>query len=139
MISRDRTTTAFDPATLHLLADDARGRSFVLDLVGTFRAMLHARVTRVVDGVLAADRAGSMDAVLSLKVSSTMTGAHQLAEIAGSVEGHLRRDDLPAARTEALLLPAAAARAEAAITRYVVSERGPGAAHPAQVAAESIR
>ncbi|WP_137292671.1 Hpt domain-containing protein [Nocardioides dongxiaopingii] len=139
MISWARTTTPFDPATLHLLVDDVREQPFVLDLVGTYRSMLRPRVTRVVDAVLAADLECAMDAVLSLKVSSTMTGAQELAEMAGVVETHLRRDELADARAEALLLPPAATRAEEAITRYVVSVRGAGAARPAQGTGDSIR
>ncbi len=60
-----------------------------------------------------------MDAVLSLKVSATMTGARELAELASFIETDLRNLDLPAARSQALMLPAAAQRAGAAIDAYL--------------------
>lgn len=111
--------TVFDPSTLHQLVDDASERSFVLELASTFRRMLQPRVDRVVAAVLASDPDESMDAVLSLKVSATMTGARELAELASYIEADLRSLDLPAARSQALMLPAAAHRAEAAIDAYL--------------------
>lgn len=113
--------SVFDPSTLHLLVEDARERPFVLELAGTFRRMLGARVGRVVSAVLAydLDAEDAMDAVLSLKVSATMTGAHEIAELATFLEADLRRGDLPSARSRAMLLPDAGRRAEAAIERYL--------------------
>jgi HPt (histidine-containing phosphotransfer) domain-containing protein len=112
--------TVFDPSTLHQLVDDPSGRCFVLELAGTFRRMLETRVDRVVSSILVPDHDESMDAVLSLKVSATMTGARELAELASSIETDLRHVDLPAARSRALMLPAAAHRAGAAIDAYLV-------------------
>lgn len=112
--------TVFDPSTLHLLVDDVRERPFVLELVSTFRRMLDARVDRVVSAVLAPDPDEAMDAVLSLKVSATMTGARELAELASHIEVVLRVPDLPAARSQALMLQAAAHRAAAAIDAYLL-------------------
>ncbi|MFB9313925.1 hypothetical protein [Nocardioides plantarum] len=113
--------TVFDPSTLHQLVDDPRQRSFVLELAGTFRRMLQARVERVVTAVLAfeADPDESMDAVLSLKVSATMTGARELAELASYLEAALRTLDLPAARAQVRMLPPAADRAGVAIDAYL--------------------
>ena len=110
--------TVFDPSTLHQLVD-AHERPFALELAGTFRRMLANRVGRVVAGVLASDHDETMDAVLSLKVSATMTGARELAELASYIEADLRALDLPSARSQALLLPAAALRAEGAIDAYL--------------------
>ena len=115
--------TVFDPSTLLQLVDDAKARSFVLELAGTFRRMLEPRVDRVVDAVLTSDPDEAMDAVLSLKVSSTMVGARELAELASYLESDLRSGDLPAARSQALLLPAAAQRAAAAIDAYLARGR----------------
>jgi len=115
--------TVFDPSTLHQLVDDPTQRPFVLELAGTFRRMLRGRVDRVVGAVLApeADPEESMDAVLSLKVSATMTGARELAELASYLEADLRHQDLPAARSQAMMLPPAADRAGAAIDAYLAS------------------
>lgn len=111
--------TVFDPTTLHQLVDDAHERPFVLELAGTFRKMLEHRVRRVVEAVLASDPDEAMDAILSLKVSATMTGMRELAELASFIEADLRLLDLPSARSQALMLPAAAHRAEAAIDDYL--------------------
>lgn len=111
--------TVFDPGTLHDLADDAAGRVFVLELAATYRRMLEHRVGRIVDAVVASDYDDAMDAVLSLKVSSTMTGARELAELAAFLEADLRTGNLPSARSQALLLPAAAHRAGCAIDAYL--------------------
>ena len=111
--------TAFDPSRLYELVDDAHQRPFVLELVGTYRRMLGTRVERVVTAVVTSDVDDAMDAVLSLKVSSTMTGACELAEIASLLEADLRSDDLPSARTQTLLLPDATQRATMAIDAYL--------------------
>jgi HPt (histidine-containing phosphotransfer) domain-containing protein len=111
--------TVFDPSTLHQLVDDAKGRCFVLELAGTFRRMLETRVERVVSAIHVPDPDACMDAVLSLKVSATMTGARELAELASSIETDLRDVDLPAARSRAMMLPAAAHRAGVAIDAYL--------------------
>ncbi|MCW2815834.1 MAG: Hpt domain protein [Nocardioides sp.] len=111
--------TVFDPSTLLQLVDDPRERPFVIELAGTFRRMLPARVGRVVTAVVASDAEASMDAVLSLRVSATMTGATEVAELATFIEADLRKGDLPSARSQALLLPAVAERADAAIGSYL--------------------
>lgn len=111
--------TVFDPSTLHQLVDNAAERPFVLELAATFRRMLQPRVERVVAAVLASDADEAMDAVLSLKVSATMTGAGELAELAAYIESDLRSLDLPSARAQALMLTSAAHRAEAAIDAYL--------------------
>lgn len=120
-----RSMTVFDPSTLHQLVDDAAERAFVLDLARTFRRMLDARVDRVIRGVAGDDPDEAMDAVLSLKVSATMTGARELSYLAAGVETELRRRDLVAARLGASLLPAAAMRVEAAIDAYLARSATP--------------
>ncbi len=122
----DPYMTVFDPSTLLQLVDDPRDRPFVHELASTFRRMLPARVGRVVSAVVASDVEEAMDAVLSLRVSSTMTGATELAELATFLEADLRHRDLPSARSQALLLPAVAQRAEAAIGAYLARAAHPG-------------
>lgn len=117
--------TAFDPTRLHELVDGPEQRPFVLELVATYRRMLQGRVDRVVDAVHASDLDDlddATDAVLSLKVSSTMTGACELAGLATSLHSDLRDGDVPSARARAALLPAAAHRAEVAIDDYLAAD-----------------
>jgi hypothetical protein len=111
-------TTVFDPSAVHRLEADTQSEPFVRTLVGTYQRMLAPRVDRLVDAVLASDAEQALDAALSLKVSSIMTGATELAEIATFVVDDLRNNDLPSARSQALLLPGAALRARAALDVY---------------------
>jgi hypothetical protein len=111
-------TTVFDPSAVHRLEADTQSEPFVRTLVGTYQRMLAPRVDRLVDAVLTSDAEQALDAALSLKVSSIMTGATELAEIATFVVDDLRNNDLPSARSQALLLPGAALRARAALDVY---------------------
>jgi len=129
-------TTVFDPSAVHRLEADTQSEPFVRTLVGTYQRMLAPRVDRLVDAVLTSDSEQALDAALSLRVSSIMTGATELAEIATFVVEDLRNHDLPAARSQALLLPAAALRTREALDRYF----GAPAAEPAaQESTDSIR
>ena len=112
-------TTVFDPSAVHRLEADTESEPFVRALVGTYQRMLSPRIERVVEAVLSSDTDEALDAALSLQVSSVMTGTVELAEIATFVVDDLRIHDLPAARSRALLLPAAAMRARAALDLYV--------------------
>ncbi|WP_170286200.1 Hpt domain-containing protein [Nocardioides rubriscoriae] len=114
--------TAFDPSRLLDLVDDASQRPFVLELARTYRRMLEPRVARVLASVGAGDVDEAMDAVLSLKVSSTMTGADELSGLAAHLETDLRRGDLRSAGAQALLLPDAAQRAATAIDTYLAQD-----------------
>ena len=66
-----------------------------------------------------------MDAVLSLRVSSTMTGASEMGELASFIEADLRSGDLAAARAQTFLLPAAAERLGQAIDAYLAQASSP--------------
>ena len=83
-----------------------------------------------------------MDAALSLKVSSTMTGAVMLADLAAGIERDLRFGDLRSARSRAALLQATADRTDAAVTGYlqdVARAERAGVDAGAQVSSDSIR
>lgn len=108
----------FDPSAVHRLEADTDNRPFVRTLVGTYQRMLAPRVDRLLNALVASDTDEAIDAALSLRVSSIMTGATQLAETATFVIEDLRNDDLPAARAQALLLPAAASRTREALELY---------------------
>ena len=108
----------FDPSAVHRLEADTDSRPFVRTLVGTYQRMLAPRVDRLLNALIASDTDEAIDAALSLRVSSIMTGATELAETATFVVQDLRNHDLPAARAQALLLPAAASRARAALELY---------------------
>lgn len=135
--------TVFEPSTLHQLVDDAESRPFVLGLARTYLRLLDRRVTRLSTAVHHGDVVTAMDAALSLKVSSTMTGAVMLADLAVGIERDLRFGDLRSARSRATLLQAAAERTDAAVTAYlqdvVRAERTQQAEAAAQLSSDSIR
>lgn len=128
--------TALDAGPIRRLLDDTGDERFVLNLMSTYRSLLSARVARVVSATGLGDAEEGLDAALSLKVSSQMTGVSEVGELAAQVEGDLRAGDLRAAREHALLLPAAARYADEAITAVrALSDLGvptgqPGAGNP---------
>ncbi|MDQ1054969.1 HPt (histidine-containing phosphotransfer) domain-containing protein [Arthrobacter sp. SORGH_AS 212] len=94
------------------LEDDA---GYTPVFVANFIQGLPKRVERLRVALVSGDLAGSFDAVLSLKTSSQMVGAEQLASLAQQLEAGLRRD--AATADSAVALPQLAAAFLAAITR----------------------
>jgi HPt (histidine-containing phosphotransfer) domain-containing protein len=92
----DRTdrTPLVDPNVLHDLEDQldshAAARAFVRDYV----AVWDERDLRLSSAVARRNQAASLDAVLSLKITSTMVGATQLVALASALEGLLREGKL---------------------------------------------
>lgn len=126
--------TVFDPSAVIRLEADTQSRTFVRTMLGTYLTMLTPRVDRIIGAVDAADSDEAMDATLSLRVSSVMTGATELAELAGVLSDELRNDDLALARAQAVLLPEAAERARDALNRHLRDSLV-----PAQESTDSIR
>lgn len=60
--------------------------------VQNFIALLPQRLERIRQALTTGDASGSMDGVLSLKTSSQMVGAEQLACLAMNLEQDLRKD-----------------------------------------------
>lgn len=83
-----------DPNVLHDLEDQlespAAARAFVRDYV----AVWDERDLRISSAITRRNQAASLDAVLSLKITSTMVGATQLVALATSLEGLLREGKL---------------------------------------------
>ncbi len=116
--------TVFDPNTLLDLVDDEEAQPFALDLARTYQRLLGHRVSRVVAAVGDApevDLVDSLDAILSLKVSSAMTGVEDLAAMACSIEESIRCGDLGRAREEAARLPRAANQADRALSDFLLA------------------
>ena len=89
----DRAPVVFDARAVRSLTGHADDRAFARILVGRFRQLLPLRVRRIARAVQMADLDDAMDAVLSLKASSSTIGAVELHEIAVRVEGHLKGKD----------------------------------------------
>lgn len=113
--------SVFDPQVLTKLAHDMLDPAFARAFAEKYVGLLDHRVDRIADALSALDFIEAMDATLSLKVSSTTVGACELADVAREIEVDLRRQDLPAARTRAAVLPEAAQRAHAALQDYLAA------------------
>lgn len=111
--------TVFDARDLESLALDVDNRPFMLSFAACYCRLLPGRVQRIVTAMLSTDLDEAMDAALSLKVASRTTGTHELSELAGTIEQHLRRGDLAAAHADARLLPSVSERAERAVMSFV--------------------
>lgn len=111
----------FDPAALDGLTGHVADRRFALVFVAGYRRMLPERVRRIEHALCEGDLDAAMDAVLSLKVSSSMVGAGELRALGCRIERRLRREDLPAAMTVAGRLVEAAARADRALGDYLAA------------------
>lgn len=91
---RTDRTPLVDPDVLHDLEDQldsaAAARAFVRDYV----AVWDERELRLSSAVARRNQAASLDAVLSLKITSTMVGATQLVALARGLEKLLREGSL---------------------------------------------
>lgn len=108
-----------DVEVLARLAQDLEDREFTSAFARRYCGMLTSRIERITTAVLDADLATALDSTLSLKVSSTSVGTHELAHIAHTIEIDLRAHDLERAHAKTHLLRPAARRAEEALTAYL--------------------
>ena len=113
------TTAVFDSGVVSSLTGDPSDAAFALDFVTRYRRLLPRRVSRIQETYAGADRDETLDAVLSLKVSSATVGAHELCELATRIEQHVRSDETVLAGSVAALLPDAAARVDQQLGAYL--------------------
>lgn len=113
------TPTAFDADVLVRMSSDVGDHGFASVFARRYREMLAGRVSRIHQALGEADVDAALDATLSLRVSSTTVGTHELAQLALVIEGSIRRLDVLDARTVAALLPGVAARADEALAAYL--------------------
>ena len=116
---RSDDPVVFDAAVVSSLTGDDEDAEFARVFVGRFQRMLPERLRRIDVALAEQDITDAMDAVLSLKSASGTVGAGELFVIGSVVEAHLRRRDFDAATRAAGDLPAAAVRADRAITAYL--------------------
>jgi HPt (histidine-containing phosphotransfer) domain-containing protein len=92
----DRTdrTPLVDPNVLHDLEDQLDSRAAARAFVRDYVAVWDERDLRLSSAVARRNQAASLDAVLSLKITSTMVGATQLVALASALEGLLREGKL---------------------------------------------
>ena len=110
-------TPVLDAGALTTLAEEL-GRDFVLVFAARWSQLLPRRIERIREGISARDVDAALDAVLSLKVSSSTVGAQQLAGVAASLEREVRHQDWKAAERHAVHLTDAADRAAQALAAH---------------------
>ncbi|WP_371818121.1 Hpt domain-containing protein [Pseudarthrobacter sp. C4D7] len=75
-----------DPRRLADLGEELESHPGALSFLGSYLELLPDRLASVSAAVRAGDEAAAMDRALSLKVTSTMVGALQLAAVAEALE-----------------------------------------------------
>ncbi|MFB9651934.1 Hpt domain-containing protein [Pseudarthrobacter oxydans] len=95
-----------DPAAILELAGQLASPAAALRFLGDYLGMLQGRLGRILIGLHEEDPDVSMDAILSLKISSAMNGALAAASSCSSLEALVRGGCFELARTEALKLTA---------------------------------
>jgi hypothetical protein len=122
-MSDDASTVAgeqpLDRAALDKLASDMEDESFALAFARRYQQLLERRVSRIESALEDADLDRAMDALLSLKVSSTTAGTRELMRLATDMEADVRTMDLGSARRRADGLRDAATRADQALATYL--------------------
>ena len=83
------------PATLETtkirrLAEDVDSPITALNFLRDFLSMLPGRITRILDTLASRDAKGAMDATLSLKITSAMTGAADAESYCRRIESLIR-------------------------------------------------
>lgn len=91
---------ALSPATFCKLADELDNVSGAVNFVSTFLELLPMRVARILRAIQGNNDMAAMEAVLSLKVTSTMAGAHTMADVCARLESALK-DGNPVERNRA--------------------------------------
>lgn len=99
-----------DPQRVRHLGEELDSPAGAHEFLGAYLEMLPDRLAKVSNAVCAADDETAMDRALSLKVTSTMVGALQLAALAEAMEALVCRGDWVAAEPLLdVLAPAVAA------------------------------
>ncbi|MDQ0800088.1 Hpt domain-containing protein [Arthrobacter sp. SLBN-112] len=99
-----------DPRCLGVLGEELESLSGALAFMASYLDLLPDRLASVCAAVRTADEDTAMDRALSLKVTSSMVGALQLAALAGTMEALVCRGDWPGAEPLLdVLAPAVAA------------------------------
>jgi hypothetical protein len=83
-----------DPAALQDLGAQLENPAVAKGFARDYTRMWDQRYRSLASALERGDLAGSMDAVLSLKTSSTMVGGLRLAQLAGELENALRAGDI---------------------------------------------
>lgn len=116
---RNDDPVVFDASVVSDLTGHSDDQAFAREFVAKFQKMLPARVARIEQALAEQELVDAMDAVLSLKSASGTVGTGELYVLGALLEGHLKRRDFAAATAVAEDLPAAAERADRAISAHL--------------------
>lgn len=97
-VSDDEVMPVLDSSRLRLLAQEV-GNKAAYDFLATYLRLLPTRMARIVDQIASGDIEASMDAVLSLKVTSSMIGAIRLEHYCQALQHQLSLGRLADAET----------------------------------------
>lgn len=86
------------------LAEDIENPTAALIFLGDFLAMLPGRITRILETLAERDAKGAIDATLSLKITSAMTGAVEAESCCRHIESLVRCERFEEAAETAQLL-----------------------------------
>lgn len=93
-----------EPARIRRLAEDIENPTAALNFLGDFLSMLPGRITRILDTLAERDAISAMDAALSLKITSAMTGAVEAEACCRRIESLIRSGGFEEALETAQLL-----------------------------------
>jgi HPt (histidine-containing phosphotransfer) domain-containing protein len=88
--AKQTTGPVLDPAWLRQLADELKGREAAIRFALDYLDLLPGRGARILQALSDRDPAAALDAVLSLKVTSSMAGAVALEQLCRALELSLR-------------------------------------------------
>ncbi|MET3370945.1 UNVERIFIED_CONTAM: HPt (histidine-containing phosphotransfer) domain-containing protein [Jeotgalibacillus campisalis] len=86
-----------EPCRLQALADELGDSTPALRFLSTYLSMLPERILSISSGLCEHDVNASMDAILSLKISSAMVGALDTEDQCRAIEGMIREDHFDSA------------------------------------------
>ncbi|MFJ6535918.1 Hpt domain-containing protein [Paenarthrobacter sp. NPDC091711] len=89
--------TVLEPCRLQELADELGGSAPVLGFLADYLSLLPDRMLRISSGLCGHNADASMDAILSLKISSAMVGALETEDQCRAIERMIREDHFDSA------------------------------------------
>lgn len=97
----ERVLGLLEPAPFKALAEDIGDSAGALNFLRDYLHMLPGRMARIIRHLNEPDREATMDALLSLRVTSAMTGAQETERRCRAIEALVRCNQLQAARAAA--------------------------------------
>lgn len=95
-MSKSKRLPLVDPRILHRLEEEFEDPGPAHSFVRDFVSFWDERYARLSEAVRLRDADASLDAVLSVRIASSMIGASRLADLAAELESTLKRGNLEA-------------------------------------------